>query len=778
MKYLEESLINFLKENNYSKYVLRGKFGIEKENLRVNEDGTLALTPHPEVFGDKKINPYIKTDFSESQVEVITPALDNIKDVYDYLENLTDIVNNNIGDELLWPQSSPAILPEEEKIPLADFGSDEAGRKEVEYREFLAGRYGKKVQMISGIHYNFSFDDKLLESLNTENEPFKDFKNKMYMKVARNVLLHRWFLIYLTGASPFMHQSYDKNHLKDMERVGNVLRYGNSTSLRNGFCGYRNEGDFVVPWTSVEDYDQKIRELVASGELSNAREFYSEVRLKGKDNKNLLDSIEKDGVQYMELRLLDLNPFDKNGISLTTAYLIHLFIILALLSKDCEYDEYQQEIAQRNHDTIVNEGLSKEITLYTREGNAITIEDFASHILGNMESIVDMFGFTDPLYREAIEIAREMINDRTKTLAYRVNTEVAKKGFMNFHMDTAEEYREDSYDNDYILHGYEDLELSTQILMKESIKRGLKIEIVDRDDNFITISNGKKKEYIKQATKTSADSYITVLIMENKVVTKKILEENGMPVPKGKTFCDKELAKESFSEFEGKSMVIKPKSTNYGVGITIFKTPCSKENYEEAIDIAFDFDTSVIVEEFVSGDEYRFLVVGDEVLAITQRVAANVVGDGKSTIRELVEIKNQDKLRGTGHRKPLEKIELGRIERLLLESEGKDFDYIPEDGEKVNLRENSNISTGGDSVDYTDEIHEGYKKIAVEAAKIAKASFCGVDLLIDDIKAAPSDGGYSIIELNFNPAYYMHCYPYIGKRRNVAEKILKVLELI
>lgn len=778
MKYLEESLIEFLKEKGRSKYVTRGRFGIEKENLRVNPDGKLSLTEHPEVFGDKKENPYIKTDFSESQVEVITPALKSIREVYDYLENLTDIVNNNIGQELLWPQSAPAILPEEKQILLANFGEGEVGEREIKYREFLSERYGKKVQMISGIHYNFSFDDKLIKALNTKNEDFKEFKNKIYMKVARNIMLHRWFLIYLTGASPFMHESYDKEHLKDMERVGEVLRYGNSTSLRNGFCGYRNEKDFLVPWTSVKEYNKKIKELVSTGELSNAREFYSAVRLKGKDNKNLLESIEKDGVLYMELRLLDINPFDKNGISLKTAYLIHLFILLALLSKDCEYDEYQQKIAEKNHDIIVNEGLSKEITLYTREGNEISIEEFASHILGNMERMVDLFDFKDPLYREAIEDAREMINDRTRTLAYRVNTEVGKRGFMNFHLETANKYKEDSYDNDYILHGFEDLELSTQILMKESIKRGLNIEIVDRDDNFITIANKDKKEYVKQATKTSKDSYITVLIMENKVVTKKILEENGIPVPKGKTFADIEEAKESFEEFNGKGIVIKPKSTNYGVGITIFKNSYTRQNYEEAIDIAFSFDNSIIVEEFVKGDEYRFLVIGDEVLAITQRVAANVVGDGKSSIRELVEIKNRDKLRGTGHRKPLEKIELGKIEKLLLESEGKTFDYIPEKDEIVRLRENSNISTGGDSVDFTDEIHNDYKKLAVEASKIAKAKFCGVDILIEDIKAPMKKDGYSIIELNFNPAYYMHCYPYKGKRRNVAEKILKVLELI
>lgn len=780
MKYLDDKLISFLKENNDGKYVSMGEFGIEKENLRVNKSGELVLTPHPAVFGDKKLNPYIQTDFSESQVEVITPVHRSIREVYENLENLTDIVNNNIGDELLWPQSAPAILPDDIEIPLADFGEDEAGTRERVYREFLSDRYGRKIQMISGIHYNFSFSDKLIKALNPENKGLQELKNELYMKVARNTMLHRWFLIYLTGASPFVHESYDQNHLERMKRVGDIYCYGNSTSLRNGFCGYRNEEEFFVPWSSVEDYTKKIRELVENGELSNAREFYSAVRLKGKDNKNLLESIEKDGIKYLEIRLLDINPYDKNGISLNTAYLLHLYLVLALLSEDCEFDKMQQEIGNRNQEIIVNEALSEEITLYTREDKPISIEDFANHILNNMEEIVNIFQFSDPIYREAIAEAREMINDRTKTLAYRIKDDIEKKGFMGLHLDLANKYREDSYDNDYIMHGYEDMELSTQILLKESVKRGLGIEIVDRSDNFIKLSNLKrtKEEYIKQATKTSADTYISVMIMENKVVTKKILEENGIAVPKGDMFTDKDDAKEAFSEYENTPIVIKPKSTNYGIGITIFKEPCSKKMYEEAIDIAFSFDSSVIVEEFISGEEYRFLVIGDEVLAITQRVPANVTGDGKSSIRELVEKKNEDKLRGFDHRKPLEKIQLGEIEALMLESQGKDFDSIPDEGEIVNLRENSNISTGGDSLDFTDEVHDSYKKLAVEAAKTVDAAFCGVDIMIDDIKSDAKNGGFSVIELNFNPAYYMHCYPYKGKRRNVAEKILEVLELI
>ncbi len=161
---------------------------------------------------------------------------------------------------------------------------------------------------------------------------------------------------------------------------------------------------------------------------------------------------------------------------------------------------------------------------------------------------------------------------------------------------------------------------------------------------------------------------------------------------------------------------------------------------------------------------------------ILHRVPANCVGDGKKNIRELIEIKNQSSLRGKGYKKPLEKIRLDDNARLFLKQRDLDFDYIPKKDEIVYLRENSNISTGGDSIDYTDLIPERFKNIAVLAAKAANARICGVDMMLEDYRNAESP--YAIIELNFNPAIHIHSYPYKGKERNIAKEVLKLLELI
>lgn len=260
---------------------------------------------------------------------------------------------------------------------------------------------------------------------------------------------------------------------------------------------------------------------------------------------------------------------------------------------------------------------------------------------------------------------------------------------------------------------YTKLELSTQILINEALDRKIQVDILDMEDNFIRLKKGDKVEYVKQATKTSLDNYIAPLIMENKEVTKIVLKENGINVPEGVTLKEASEAKEKFSLFYGKDTVVKPKSTNFGKGVIILKQLRSIEDFENAVNQAFEYDNSVMVEEFIAGKEYRFLVIGDETIAVLHRVPANVIGDGVHSIKELVDEKNKDPRRGQGYVKPLEKIVLGTIEKEYLSFSNRDFDYVPDKNEIVYLRENSNVSTGGDSIDFTDEILEGDRKSVV-----------------------------------------------------------------
>ena len=779
MKDLNENIIQFINSENLKSELLTGNFGIEKENLRVKYDGELSLTPHPKEFGEKIDNLYIKTDFSESQVEVITPALNTIEKTYDFLKNLNNIVSLELKDELLWPQSSPSVLVEEDKIPLADFGP--TGIEEKKYRETLSEKYGKKNQLISGIHYNFSFSDRLINKLYKEfgeDRSYKDFKDKIYLKTTKSLLKYRWLSIYLTGASPVVHNTHDESCIQTMDTEDGECYYlKDNISFRNGKFGYKNKKNYIISYDTVEDYVESIEKLIDENELTDPREFYSSIRLRAKDNNDLLKSLKKDGITYLEVRHIDLNPFQKEGVDLDTLYLTHMFMIYSLLSDEEAFEEDEQIVAYRNHKLAVGEGLKENLELYVTLDQKDTLANIGEAVLEDVRKVIDIIGDKEEYLNKIIDEAIEKVKDPKKTLAYQVIENIRDKNYVKFHLDKAKEYLQESKSTEYKLIGYEDLELSTQIVLKSAIKRGLKFEILDRSGNFLLYEKGDKQEYVKQATKTSLDSYSTVLIMENKLVTKKVLQRNDIRIPVGRDYTDISLAKDDYNYFKGKSIVVKPNSTNYGIGITIFKDDFTKENYERAIAIAFENDNLIIVEEFLKGKEYRFLVIDGKIEGILNRVPANVVGDGIKTIRELVEEKNQDFLRGEKHTKPLEKINLKESESMFLESQGKDFDFIPSKGQTVYLRENSNISTGGDSVDCTERISQEYKDIALRAASVVEASLCGVDMMIEDIEQSPSESNYGIIELNFNPAIHIHSYPYKGDKRKIGDKILDALSM-
>ena len=449
-------------------------------------------------------------------------------------------------------------------------------------------------------------------------------------------------------------------------------------------------------------------------------------------------------------------------------------MIYTLLKENKEITYKDQEEFFKNHDMVALKGRNEEAVIH-ENGVPVLLKDKGREILSEMDEIVEILFSNNEEFKNVIKRALEKINNPHDTISEKLIKDIKEEGYINFHMRLAKEYLNNFKNKEFNLVGYEDLELSTQILILDAIKRGIEFNMMDRLENFISLSDGEKVEYVKQATKTSKDSYITALIMENKLVTKDILRENNIRVPKGKDYDNIDEAKKDFRLFKDEKIVIKPKSTNFGLGISIFPGEYSREDYDKAVEIAFREDSSILIEEFMTGKEYRFLVIGEEVVGILHREPANVIGNGESTIEELVFEKNKDPLRGKGYKTPLEKIKLGEIEEMFLKNQGLSFKYIPKNGEKIYLRENSNISTGGDSIDFTDKIHPSYKEVALKSAKAVKALICGVDMVIDNIEEEAQEKNHGIIELNFNPAIHIHCFPYKGENRKAGEKILDLL---
>lgn len=325
--------------------------------------------------------------------------------------------------------------------------------------------------------------------------------------------------------------------------------------------------------------------------------------------------------------------------------------------------------------------------------------------------------------------------------------------------------------------GYEGLELSTQLVVKEALRRGHAVDVLDEGSSFIRIRGNGKVEYLRQATRTSADTYVSALVMENKKITKLLLREAGIRVPGGADYLSPEAAKSAFPLWKGRDVVVKPNTTNFGIAVAILRAPFAQADYDGAVDSAFGEDETVLVEEFIPGKEYRFLVIDNAAAAVLHRVPAHVIGDGKANVRQLIEEKNRDPRRGKGYKSPLEKIGMGDDEARMLAGEGMDFDSVPEAGRTVFLRKNSNISTGGDGIDFTDGVDEGYKDLAVASAAAVGARICGVDMMILDVAASPSADNYGIIELNYNPALHIHDFPARGRNREVEKPVLDLLGL-
>ena len=746
-----------IKQHHLELLFQQGSFGIEKESQRVHSDGSIVTSLHPKAFGNRRFHPYIQTDFAESQLELVTPPMKKLEDTLRWLSAIHEVTLRTLPeDEFIFPFSMPAGLPPEEHIKVAQLDNQE----DVAYREHLVQSYGKYKQMVSGIHYNFQIDPKFIDALfhaQNETQSAVDFQNKFYLKIAKNFLRYQWILLYLFSATPTVEEKYFRGNspLKPHQYV---------RSLRSGKYGYVNDPKIHVSYDSLQEYVETLEHWVKSGDLIAEKEFYSSVRLRGA--KKARDLLEK-GIQYLEFRLFDLNPFAPYGMELADAKFIHYFILLMAWLDDTA-DQEGIKLGKARLAEVAWEDPRQQ-SVYAVEGELVLLE---------MLKMLEQLNVSDEI-KTIVKDKLGQFADPNQTLCAKVVAAIEQVGsYQQLGADIAQSNKAKAFERFYALSAFDNMELSTQALLFDAIQKGLNIEILDERDQFISLQFGEHLEYVKNGNMTSHDSYISPLIMENKVVTKKVLAKAGFNVPQSIEFTDVKSAVENFPLFENRAVVIKPKSTNFGLGISIFQQGVTdRDDFAKAVEIAFREDKEIMVEDYLLGTEYRFFVLGDQTLAVLLRVPANVIGDGVHTVAELVAAKNDHPLRGDGSRTPLKKIALGDIEQLQLKEQGLTVDSIPAKDQLVQLRANSNISTGGDSIDMTDEMHASYKEIAVGISKAMGAAVCGVDLIIPDLKqpAEPSLRSWGVIEANFNPMMMMHIFPFSGQSRRLTMNVIKML---
>lgn len=315
-----------------------------------------------------------------------------------------------------------------------------------------------------------------------------------------------------------------------------------------------------------------------------------------------------------------------------------------------------------------------------------------------------------------------------------------------------------------------DLGVSTAAIAAEAGKRDIPIIRIG-DGSILQLGYGKHQKRI-EATLPENTSCVAVDIACNKELTKGLLNEYGIPVPAGKVVKSEQEALE-YSEKLGYPVVVKPNYGSHGKGVSInLKSP---QEVLEAYRIAVEYEDTIMVEKFIKGTYYRVLVVGDKVVAAAHRICAHVIGDGESSIGQLIEKENRNPLRGSGHEKPLTKIIVDRVVEQYLKKQNLTLDCIPAKEETVYLRENDNISTGGIAVDVTDDIHEENRRMLAEAAQIIGLDVAGIDISTADISKPITETGGAIIEINAAPGIRMHHYPYQGTSRNVAGAIVEML---
>jgi len=374
--------------------VLRGILrGIEKEGLRVRPDGALAQTPHPDGLGSALTHPSITTDFSESQLELITGAHDTVEALLQELTELHQFVYRNLGDELIWCASMPCKLPPEEQIPLGRYGRSNMGRLKTVYRQGLAHRYGRRMQTISGIHYNFSLPGEawpLLQQVAGVGGSVDCFQDAGYFALIRNFRRHSWLLLLLLGASPAVCGTFVRGHshgLCGWDSGTYFAPYG--TSLRMGRLGYQSDAQasLAVSFNCLGDYAQTLHRALsetypayeaiglrdgdlykqlATTLLQIENEFYGTIRPKRRirPGERPLSALGHRGVEYVEVRLVDIDPFSPVGIDLEKMRLLDIFLLHCLLA-DSPPDSPQEIAAMtRNQRRVAERGRDPQLRLH------------------------------------------------------------------------------------------------------------------------------------------------------------------------------------------------------------------------------------------------------------------------------------------------------------------------------------------------------------------------------------------------------------------------------
>ena len=450
--------------------------GIEREALRVLSEGKLSEQPHYNALGSALTHPTITTDYSETLLEFISPVSQSAKESIAQLQDIQKYTFSNIDNELLWPMSMPCFVEDDNKIELAKYGQSNIGKMKTVYRQGLKNRYGSMMQVIAGIHFNFSFSSafwETLKKLDNDDSPLDDYISKRYFALLRNYKKYSWLIPYLYGSSPSICPSFlqDKPHQLPFKKTAKGSLYlEHATSLRMSDLGYTNseQSSLSICYNNVDDYVAAVQKAINlpsakfaeigvkvdgqyqqlnSNVLQIENELYAPIRPKrvAKSGEKPSEALKERGVEYVEVRALDVNPFSDTGISLGQVQFLDVFLTFCVLIDTAELDCETQKSFEKNMDEVVIRGRDPELELFDGN-NPKLLKEWGSEIFEQLTKVALLLdtAYETNEYSIAITNEHEKIIDSSKTPSAQLIEIITTEGksLSTFALEQAEGFRE------------------------------------------------------------------------------------------------------------------------------------------------------------------------------------------------------------------------------------------------------------------------------------------------------------------------------------------------
>jgi len=494
-------------DNNISALVGIGR-GIEREGLRILADGKLSTERHYHNLGSALTHPNITTDYAECLLEFITPVSQSPEQSIEQLRDIQKFTLSQINGELIWPMSMPCFVGDEEDIELAQYGSSNIGTMKTVYRQGLKNRYGSMMQVISGIHFNFSFPDSFwqtLKNIDNNGDDNQQFVSDKYFSLLRNYKRFCWLIPYLYGSSPAICRSFlqDKpTQLPFKKSESGYLYLEYATSLRMSDLGYTNseQSSLQICYNNLDGYLDGVKDAINlqspvfekigikvndkyqqlnANVLQIENELYAPIRPKqvAKSGEKPSEALQSRGVEYIEVRALDVNPFADTGISIQQIYFLDIFLTYCALTEDLILECSQQNICESNMDAVVIKGRDPELLL-DDGGVKKSIPEWGSEIFTEMKQIALLLdkAYQTDKYVTALAEEEKKLFDSSLTPSAQILSVVVEQNqsLTKFTLDKAETYRQalmarnyQHYDEQYFI---DQATLSHQ--QQQTIERG------------------------------------------------------------------------------------------------------------------------------------------------------------------------------------------------------------------------------------------------------------------------------------------------------------------